>query len=203
VSSPSPELLHSYYYAAPVHKFLSEHPTQILGTLAQIQPYDLKIDQREAWEQEIRVLKNSLKALQGTIFLEFDVPRLGRRIDAVLVSGPAIFTMEFKCGADRYQAADRNQAWDYALDLKNFHSASRDAPILPVLIATDATFSDAGWGGADSDRVLLTRARQGMVIFVPKGKASDPTRAAEFYDQTYAYLSGIGIGNAICPLKEP
>jgi hypothetical protein len=45
-------------------------------------------------------------------------------------------------------------------------------------------------------RVLLTRARQGMVIFVPPGDASDATRAAEFYDQTYAYLSGIGIGQA-------
>ena len=157
VSSPSPELLHSSYYVAPVHKFLSEHPAQILGTLAKIQPYDLKIDQREAWEEEIRVLKNALMALQGTIFLEFDVPRLGKRIDAVLVSGPAIFTMEFKCGVDRYQAADRNQAWDYALDLKNFHSASHDTPILPVLIATDATFSDAGWEGADSDRVWPPR----------------------------------------------
>jgi hypothetical protein len=42
-------------------------------------------------------------------------------------------------------------------------------------------------------RVLLTRARQGMVIFVPPGDDADPTRVTTFYDQTYAYLSGIGI----------
>lgn len=42
-------------------------------------------------------------------------------------------------------------------------------------------------------RVLLTRARQGMVIFVPEGDDADPTRARTFYDQTFAYLSALGI----------
>ena len=45
-------------------------------------------------------------------------------------------------------------------------------------------------------RVLLTRARQGMVIFVPPGDDADPTRNAALYDQTYTYLSGLGIGEA-------
>lgn len=42
-------------------------------------------------------------------------------------------------------------------------------------------------------RVLLTRARQGMVIVVPEGNPEDPTRKAEYYDATYNYLRGIGI----------
>ena len=42
-------------------------------------------------------------------------------------------------------------------------------------------------------RVLLTRARQGMVIVVPEGVPDDPTREPEFYDQTFEYLKGIGI----------
>ncbi|WP_370980468.1 DUF2075 domain-containing protein [Agaribacterium sp. ZY112] len=42
-------------------------------------------------------------------------------------------------------------------------------------------------------RVLLTRARQGFVIFVPKGDESDLTRQPEFYDETYAYLRSCGI----------
>jgi DUF2075 family protein len=42
-------------------------------------------------------------------------------------------------------------------------------------------------------RVLLTRARQGMVIFVPKGDQSDDTRLPEFYDSVYDYLSQVGI----------
>jgi hypothetical protein len=42
-------------------------------------------------------------------------------------------------------------------------------------------------------RVLLTRARQGMVIYVPKGEAWDPTRAPEYYDGTYEYLKRCGV----------
>jgi len=41
-------------------------------------------------------------------------------------------------------------------------------------------------------RVLLTRARQGMVIVVPEGDPTDPTRKPEYYDPTYAYLKSIG-----------
>jgi DUF2075 family protein len=41
-------------------------------------------------------------------------------------------------------------------------------------------------------RVLLTRARQGMVIVVPPGDPTDPTRNPEFYDPTYQYLQSIG-----------
>ena len=42
-------------------------------------------------------------------------------------------------------------------------------------------------------RVLLTRARQGMVVFVPPGNASDPTRSPAFYDSTFNYLKELGI----------
>jgi hypothetical protein len=42
-------------------------------------------------------------------------------------------------------------------------------------------------------RVLLTRARQGMVIFVPAGDVTDPTRSPTYYDSTFEYLAEIGI----------
>ena len=42
-------------------------------------------------------------------------------------------------------------------------------------------------------RVLLTRARQGVVIFVPEGDIEDETRSPEFYDGTFNYLKEIGI----------
>src|SRR6266481_6512839 len=45
----------------------------------------------------------------------------------------------------------------------------------------------------DADRVLLTRARQGMVIFVPPGDDDDATRKPEFYDGTFEYLRGLGV----------
>jgi DUF2075 family protein len=51
-------------------------------------------------------------------------------------------------------------------------------------------------------RVLLTRARQGMVIFIPNGSSDDHTRRREFYDHTYAYLRNIGIPELITQ-QEP
>ncbi len=42
-------------------------------------------------------------------------------------------------------------------------------------------------------RVLLTRARQGMVIFVPPGAKRDRTRSPGFYEGVYDYLTGMGV----------
>ena len=42
-------------------------------------------------------------------------------------------------------------------------------------------------------RVLLTRARQGMVIVVPEGDHEDPTRVPGFYDPSFEYLRGVGL----------
>ena len=98
--------------------------------------------QRDAWVGEIGILKSALAGIDGSVFLEFDVPRIGSRIDAVLVSGPAVFVIEFKVGARYVNNQDFNQAWDYALDLKNFHVASHAAPILPVLVATESDDSE-------------------------------------------------------------
>jgi hypothetical protein len=70
-----------------------------------------------------------------------------------LVSGPAIFPIELKCGERQFRLADYNQAWDYALDLKNFHAASHAAPIFPILVATQAEVSDESWQGAYPDGV--------------------------------------------------
>ena len=106
---------------------------------------------------EIRILREVLTSLSGAIFLEFNVPRLGSRIDAVLVSGAAIFPIEFKCGETNYKIGDYNQAWDYALDLKNFHQASHDAPIWPVLVATEAASSDDAWAPTHPDGVRPPR----------------------------------------------
>ena len=84
-------------------------------------------------------LRAVLAGLDGMLFLEFDVRRLGSRIDAVLVSGPAVFPIEFKCGEQGFTTDAYNQAWDYGLDLKNFHEASDAAPSFPILVATGAT----------------------------------------------------------------
>ena len=157
VHSIAPKPFHSAYYSAQVSGFLREDAAGILGKLTAAHGHDLELQQRRAWEEEIEILKDALRELGGTIFLEFEVPRLGSRVDAVLVSGPVIFTIEFKCGEREYHTADYNQAWDYALDLKNFHLASHNAPILPILVATGAPCSDDKWECAHDDGVRPPR----------------------------------------------
>jgi len=89
----------------------------------------------------------------GTIFLEYVVPRIGSRIDAVVILGGAIVVIEFKVGAEDFERADENQVWDYALDLKNFHQGSHDAPIIPLLVATNAPDQPLDLSQPHHDRV--------------------------------------------------
>lgn len=63
---------------------------------------------------------------------------MGRRVDVVAIIGSVIFVLEFKVGSTSYEAADIDQVWDYALDLKNFHEGSHNNYVAPVLIATEA-----------------------------------------------------------------
>lgn len=151
MTRPSPQA--SAYYSGPVDRFLATDPYEVLGALTASHTHDLEVDQRQAWEEEVRILRVALSGITGTLYLEFDVPRLGSRIDAVLVSGAVVFPIEFKCGEHQFRLADYNQAWDYALDLKNFHAASHDASICPVLVATESDIADENWQGPYPDGV--------------------------------------------------
>jgi hypothetical protein len=143
----------SAYFNASIEDFVDANPDQILGVLTRASEFSVELTQRDAWEQTIRILQGALQGVSGAVFLEFDVPRLGSRIDAVVVSGPAIIPIEMKCGATTYVAEHRNQAWDYALDLRNFHKASHDAPVFPLLVATAARRADQHWSLAHADGV--------------------------------------------------
>lgn len=140
------------YYGDSIGDFLTQSPNEILGRLASSHS-NVDLTQRRAWQIQTEVLRSALSGLEGTVYLEFGVPRLGSRIDVVVVSGCVVFPIEFKCGEQRYHAADYNQAWDYALDLKNFHEGSHEAEILPILVATDAETEDVTWDPRHADGV--------------------------------------------------
>jgi len=94
----------------------------------------------EAWKSEITIMKGILSSYlnkDGRIIFEYDIPRLGKRIDVVLLLNGIIFCLEFKVGESRLLEADVDQVLDYALDLKNFHKFSQDNLIVPILIATN------------------------------------------------------------------
>jgi len=126
------------WYGASIAEFLEAQPQTVLGRLAECGEFSLIPTQRDAWIGQISILRASLGGLAGGIFLEFNIPRMGRRIDAVLLVGPIVFVLEFKVGEATFDRGAIDQVWDYALDLKNFHEASHNAPIVPILVATEA-----------------------------------------------------------------
>lgn len=128
-----------FFYQNNVAGFLADSEDTILGTLARNNPFNLIDLQRNAWLYEIRCLKNLLqKESSGQVIFEYSIPRVGKRIDVVLLLHGIVFVLEFKVGAEEYSRQDLEQVWDYALDLKNFHEASRDLTVVPILVATDA-----------------------------------------------------------------
>ncbi len=126
-------------YVATMEAFRVEDSQAILGNLAMSQAGDLTPAQRDAWLRQIEILKSALAEIPvGMILFEFLIPRMGKRADNVLLIGGLLFVIEFKVGAETYDRAAKDQAVDYALDLKNFHAGSHDLPIVPVLVATEA-----------------------------------------------------------------
>jgi len=95
---------------------------------------------REAWKSEISIMKDILVRFankDGQLIFEYDIPRLGKRVDVVLLFEGIVFCVEFKVGESRILESDIDQVLDYALDLKNFHKFSEDRIIAPILVATN------------------------------------------------------------------
>lgn len=131
------------YYSDKIPDFLLRSSEEILGKLAQANAFSLEQTQRDAWLEEIRILKNVLQYYQGSIYFEYSVPRMGKRIDVVLIIASVIFVLEFKIGEKEFPSYAFDQVWDYALDLKNFHETSHNSYIAPILVATNARVTRA------------------------------------------------------------
>jgi hypothetical protein len=136
-----PKVASRAWYGATISEFLQSRPEAVVGTLTTHSEFAVLPTQTDAWLAQIQLLKEHLAGLTGSIFFEFNIPRMGRRVDAVLVIGPVVFVIEFKVGENLFERSAVDQAWDYALDLKNFHQASHAVSIVPILIATAATAS--------------------------------------------------------------
>ena len=152
VANPSVSPLRAWY-AASIAGFLQTSADAIFGHLAKNSDFDITPTQRNAWIEQIEFLQAKLQQLTGQLFLEFNIPRMGRRIDVVLLIGPIVFVVEFKVGEEQFDRAAIEQVWDYALDLKNFHEASHHASLIPILIATKSKATPTVEFTADSDCV--------------------------------------------------
>ncbi|MFO1458728.1 MAG: DUF2075 domain-containing protein [Verrucomicrobiota bacterium] len=125
------------WYGASLAEFLACDDDQILGRLTSNSDFAVLPAQRDAWITQIRILRSQVSDLTGGVFLEFNIPRMGRRVDVILVVGPVVFALEFKVGEKRFDRGAIEQVWDYALDLKNFHAGSHDVAIVPILVVTE------------------------------------------------------------------
>jgi hypothetical protein len=126
------------WYGASIAEFVVGEPEVVLGRLTRNSDFPVEPAQRDAWLAQIAILRDSLRGLNGAIYLEFSIPRMGRRVDVVLLIGPLVLVIEFKVGDQLFERGAIDQVWDYALDLKNFHEGSHAVSLVPILIATAA-----------------------------------------------------------------
>lgn len=124
------------YYSDSIANFLNTNTNEILGRLVTSSDFSVERNQKDAWLEEIFILKKILVSKQGQIYFEYTIPRMGKRIDVLLVIKQVIFVLEFKVGNSDFELKAFDQVCDYALDLKNFHETSHNLNIAPILIAT-------------------------------------------------------------------
>ncbi len=127
------------YYSEKVSKFLSTSEHEILGQLLMNHCFPNDLEQKRAWGEQIHILKQNLVDFpNATLFFEFSIPRMGKRVDNILLLNGIIYLLEFKIFAKSYESYAIDQVVDYALDLKNFHSGSHNKTIVPILVSTMA-----------------------------------------------------------------
>ena len=127
------------YYSNTIENFLVDSKTNILGELSLNHTNRTLEDlQKNAWVKQIQILKNQLVGINGQIYFEFAIPRMGKRVDNILVIDSVVFVLEFKVGDSRYEKYAIEQVIDYTIDLNNFHEGSHKIQLIPVLIATNA-----------------------------------------------------------------
>jgi hypothetical protein len=152
------------YYQASFSVFLAAEPAAILGELAQAHGFTLEQQQRNAWLEQIAIMKQSVQFLDcGHILFEFAIPRIGKRADVVLVLDRTVVVVEFKVGSVNFDRHAIEQVHDYALDLKNFHRNSHSLPIVPVLVATQAkaaSLQSLEWAADRVANPILSNADQ-------------------------------------------
>ena len=145
-------------YNTDIDSFLAEKEGIIYSDLEENYHGSTLTTTREAWRGEISFMKEALGTFagsEGQIIFEYDIPRLGKRIDVVLLLKGIIFCLEFKVGEKDVLESNVDQVLDYALDLCNFHKFSENRVIVPILIPTGhTTFSTHVQPSAYSDNVL-------------------------------------------------
>lgn len=127
------------YYSNSIKEFILDSESSILGKMSMNHFHSLEELQKNAWIKQIQILKDQLKEIEGQVYFEFAIPRMGKRVDNIVIVRDTIFVIEFKVGSDKYGKDAIEQVLDYSIDLKNFHEGSHNAKLIPVLVSTNAS----------------------------------------------------------------
>jgi len=128
----------NYYYRNTIQGFLKSSVDEIIGSMTRSNEFDATFLQNKSWELQIPILKKALIGFEGEVFFEFSIPRMGKRVDTLVIVKNVVFVIEFKVGEKHFLNHNIEQVWDYALDLKNFHKTSHRIVLVPILIATES-----------------------------------------------------------------
>ena len=130
------------YYSESVEVFLQQSSKEIIGVIHSNDiSAETSIQQSNTWEIEVDILKKQLADFaEGRIIFEYTIPRMGKRVDVVLLYKNIAFLLEFKCGDKEYRQSTYDQVYDYALDLRNFQKESHNKLLVPMMVSTKAPY---------------------------------------------------------------
>lgn len=127
------------YYSNDIQSFLNQDNYSIFGEITTNDQFSAEDLQKNTWNREIEILKRELSQfLDGYIIFEYTIPRIGNRIDNIVICKGIIFLLEFKVGEKKYPSYAIEQVTDYAFDLSCFHKESHNRLLVPILISTKA-----------------------------------------------------------------
>ena len=127
------------YYSNDIQSFLNQDNYSIFGEITTNDQFSAEDLQKNTWNREIEILKRELsQLLDGYIIFEYTIPRIGNRIDNIVIYKGIIFLLEFKVGEKKYPSYAIEQVTDYAFDLSCFHKESHNRLLVPILISTKA-----------------------------------------------------------------
>ena len=185
-------------YYSTIREFLMQDSEALLGRFVNNYHGVALTTTNEAWASEINIMQKTLQPWAdedyGQVIFEYDIPRLGKRIDVVVLLRGLIFCIEFKIGEHDMLQSNIEQVLDYALDLKNFHLLSQNRTIVPILVptlfrATSSLFTPSVYD--DSIYNPLITGVEGLSqliadILVHAGAtASDPSLGADWVISPY------------------
>ena len=126
-----------FYYSDSIEGFLSRETNEIVGVLALASQHDINDETSQSWVEEIMTLRDVLEPYRnrGSLYFEYNIPRMGRRADVIVLISGIVFVLEYKTSEQRFTRDAVVQVWDYSLDLKNFQDGSFDRILIPVLVA--------------------------------------------------------------------